>query len=164
MRSAVRPFNAFDTPRVAQLTQRSNQFNLRTVRYSERDVEVMREDPSCIGLSFTLSDMFGDHGLVSVVVLRKENKDTAFIDTWLMSCRVLKRGMERFVLNAIVHAARDAGLRRVEGEYLATPKNGMVRDHYNALGFAPIGSRWALDVGTFVPQLVHIEREQANER
>lgn len=164
MRCLVKRFDAFDTPRIAQLTQRSNQFNLRTVRYTERDVEAMRADPSTIGLTFTLSDRFGDHGLVSVVVLRDVGRGTAFVDTWLMSCRVLKRGMERFVLDSIVRAAREAGLTRIEGEYLPTAKNGMVRDHYERLGFTPIGDRWELQVGPYEPHPVHISRDEPHER
>ena len=76
---AARPFDDFSSPRVAQLTQRSNQFNLRTVRYTEGDVAALRGDPGAVGLSFTLRDRFGDHGLVSVVVLRIMEPDTAFI-------------------------------------------------------------------------------------
>jgi FkbH-like protein len=151
MVSVVSPFDDFNSPRVAQLTQRSNQWNLRTVRYTERDIAELRGDRDAISLSFTLSDRFGDHGLVSVVLLRRTAPDTAFIDTWLMSCRVLKRGMEGFVLNGIVAAARAGGLARVEGEYLPTAKNGMVADHYPRFGFQPRGSRWELLVDTFEP-------------
>jgi FkbH-like protein len=160
MKSAVKRFDKFETPRIAQLTQRSNQFNLRTVRYTEGDIEAIRSDPNCIGLSFTLSDRFGEYGLISVIVLRRIAPDTALIDTWLMSCRVLKRGMEQHVLNYVVVAARQAGFRRVVGEYIATPKNGMVKDHYERLGFQPFGSQWELAVESFEPRPVHINSEE----
>lgn len=161
MVSAARPFDDFSAPRVAQLTQRSNQFNLRTVRYTEGDVARLRGDAEILGLSWNLRDRLGDHGLVSVVILRVTAPDTAFVDTWLMSCRVLKRGMERFVLNGVVAAARARGLARVVGEYLPTAKNGMVKDHYPRLGFQPKGARWELCVETFEPFPVHIRDEGA---
>ncbi len=159
MRSSVKRFDRFETPRIAQLTQRSNQFNLRTIRYTEGDIEAMRNDPDCVGLSFTLSDRFGDYGLISVVILRRIAPDAALLDTWLMSCRVLKRGMEQHVLNSVVLAARQAGFGRIVGEYLPTPKNGMVKDHYERLGFRPFGSQWELSVESFDPRHVHITSE-----
>lgn len=90
MRSEVLPFNSFSLPRVVQLIQRSNQFNLRTRRYIEADILKMIESPDYITLSFTLEDKFGHHGLISCVILQKQDDKTLFIDTWIMSCRVLK--------------------------------------------------------------------------
>ena len=151
----VRGFNAFNIPRVAQLSQRSNQFNLRTVRYTEDEVRRMGEDPSYACFSFTLSDKFGDNGLICVVILEKRNAGTLFIDTWFMSCRVLKRGMEAFTLNTLVEYARDNGFKRLVGEYLPTAKNAMVAEHYPRLGFTPdpeaSGRLFTLDVDTFTP-------------
>lgn len=152
MQARVEPFNAFNTPRVAQLTQRSNQFNLRTIRYSEDDVKRLSQDPEVIDLAFSLSDRFGDHGLIAVVVMRPLDSQTLFVDTWLMSCRVLKRGMEHFTLNQMVEIARSQGYKNIVGEYIATPKNGMVAAHYASLGFTQLASdpaRWTLDVSKY---------------
>ena len=135
MTSVVSGFNKFNTPRVAQLSQRSNQFNLRTVRYTEADIEALGQDPDVIDLSFTLEDKFGDNGLIAVIIMKKQDEETLFIDTWFMSCRVLKRGMEDFTLNTMVEAAREKGYKRIVGEYLPTPKNKMVENHYPSLGF-----------------------------
>ena len=82
-----------------------------------------------------MSDKYGDYGLISAVFLEKKSDDTIFIDTWIMSCRVLKRGVEWMVLNEIVKTAAESGFKYIESEYLATAKNGMVRDHYTLLGF-----------------------------
>ena len=101
MKSVVSPFNDFILPRVAQLTQRSNQFNLRTIRYTEGELKRMINSPDYFTLSFTLEDKYGDLGLICVIILKKENEESLFIDTWIMSCRVLKRGMEKFTLNAL---------------------------------------------------------------
>lgn len=136
MRSEVSAFNKFNTPRIAQLSQRSNQFNLRTIRYSETDVQRIANSKDHATFSFTLEDKFGDNGLICVVILHKEDNKTLFIDTWFMSCRILKRGMEFFVLNTISSFAKDNGFAYLKGEYIPTLKNEMVRGHYKDLGFA----------------------------
>lgn len=135
MISEVKPFDKFNTPRVSQLTQRSNQFNLRTVRYTEADIENISNDIKYQNFSFTLSDKYGDNGLICVIILEKKDKEILFINTWLMSCRVLKRGMENFTLNTIVRYAKENGFKQIIGEYISTPKNKMVENHYQELGF-----------------------------
>lgn len=153
MVSEVAGFNKFNTPRVAQLSQRSNQFNLRTVRYTEDQITAIENDPKQKGFSFTLEDKFGDNGLIAVVILQERDADTLFIDTWFMSCRVLKRGMENFTLNTIVAWAKENDYKKIIGEYLPTPKNGMVAEHYTGLGFTKlegaITAQWELDVETY---------------
>ena len=137
MKCEVRPFTDFNTPRVTQLIQRSNQFNLRSVRYTEQDIQAISRSPMFLPLSFNLDDKFGSYGLVSVVIGREEG-DYLFIDTWVMSCRVLKRGLGEFVVNEIVVDAKRRGVELIKGEYVATPKNALVRDHYSRLGFMRI--------------------------
>jgi FkbH-like protein len=149
MRSLVEPFNKFNIPRVAQLSQRSNQFNLRTNRYTDSDIEKLASSADFFTFTFTLEDKFGDNGLVGVVILKKTNGQSLFIHDWLMSCRVLKRGMEQFVLNTIATFARKKGFAQLEGEYLSTAKNEMVKEHYPALGFTGTGDRWLLEVGNY---------------
>ena len=161
MTSVVSGFNKFNTPRVAQLSQRSNQFNLRTVRYTEADIEALGQDPDVIDLSFTLEDKFGDNGLIAVIIMKKQDEETLFIDTWFMSCRVLKRGMEDFTLNTMVEAAREKGYRRIIGEYLPTPKNKMVENHYPSLGFQKLEgtptAQYVLDVEQYQPRENYIK-------
>ena len=163
MVSEVRGFDSFNTPRVAQLSQRSNQFNLRTVRYTEDEVRRLGADPGFACFSFTLADKFGDNGLICVVILEKRDAGTLFINTWLMSCRVLKRGMEAFTLNTLVAFAREHGFRRLVGEYLPTAKNGMVAEHYPRLGFTPLPEAserlFALEVEDYQPLECYIEKK-----
>lgn len=163
MVSKVTGFTSFNTPRVAQLSQRSNQFNLRTVRYTEDQITTIENDPNQKGFAFTLEDKFGDNGLIAVVILKKlETSEVAeilkpnevlFVDTWFMSCRVLKRGMENFTLNTIVKYAKTNGFKKIIGEYLPTPKNGMVAEHYTSLGFTKLEgtetAQWVLDVDAY---------------
>ena len=162
MVSTVSGFTKFNTPRVAQLSQRSNQFNLRTIRYTEGDITAIAEDPDCIDLSFTLEDKFGDNGLIAVIIMKPYDKDTLFIDTWFMSCRVLKRGMENFTLNTMVSMAKDRGYHRIIGEYLPTIKNKMVERHYQDLGFEKYNApteQFVLDLNSYQNRECFINRK-----
>lgn len=166
MVSEVKGFDKFNIPRVAQLSQRSNQFNLRTVRYTDEQIKAIEIDDEYKTFSFTLEDKFGDNGLIAVVIMKDISKSvpsTLFIDTWFMSCRVLKRGMENFTLNIIVDYARKNGYKNIIGEYLPTAKNGMVKDHYTKLGFESIvdsdSSRWRLNVDTYKNKECYITKK-----
>ena len=164
MVSTVSGFTKFNTPRVAQLSQRSNQFNLRTVRYTETDIELMAKDPDVIDLSFTLEDKFGDNGLIAVVIMKQQDDETLFVDTWFMSCRVLKRGMENFTLNTMVAYAKAKGYKKIIGEYIPTPKNKMVEQHYPNLGFSAIpsgeNSQFILDLESYSPRECYILKQE----
>lgn len=150
MKAVAAPFDVFHYPRIAQLTQRSNQFNLRTVRYTEAEIEAISQDDSHICLYFMLKDKFGDHGLISVVILDKQADSNLFVSEWLMSCRVLKRGMEEFIVNKILQTAAEHGFQTVIGEYIPTPKNAMVKDLYEKMGFTRVGeNRFEADVSSF---------------
>src|ERR1035437_3774902 len=151
MHSVVKSFDKFSIPRVSQLTQRSNQFNLRTIRYTEEEISAISNSDDYITIDFTLEDKYGDYGLISAIILKKQS-DSLFIDTWIMSCRVLKRGMEKFVLNKITEHARKIGVKEIKGEYLPTPKNGMVKEHYLDLGFTRCDGEnnlWLLNVESY---------------
>lgn len=160
MVSVVEGFTSFNTPRVAQLSQRSNQFNLRTVRYTDGEIAALGGSDNHACFSFTLEDKFGDNGLICVIIMEKRDNKTLFIDTWFMSCRVLKRGMENFTLNTIVAWAKEHGFERIIGEYIPTVKNGMVKDHYPRLGFSPISENtYELDVQAYQPRECYIEKQ-----
>ena len=135
MEAVISEFAPVDVPRLSQLINKSNQFNLTTRRRSEAEVIAVMHDPEHVGYSVRLKDRFGDHGLISIVIGKKCG-GAMQIDTWLMSCRVLKRQVEEEVLNEL---ARLAGARNCDtllGTYLPTAKNEMVRDFYERMGFA----------------------------
>lgn len=119
-------------PRFAQLINKSNQFNVRTRRYSEGEIEAMLSDPSCKLIYAELSDRFDEYGLISCVIIRD-----GFIDTWVMSCRVLKRRVEEKVFEFILQ--NTSGTLRAE--YIPTAKNGMVEGLYPQLGFKEAGRK-----------------------
>ena len=159
MIAEAKPFDSFHFPRIAQLTQRSNQFNLRTVRYTEQEIASIAADDKYVTIYFTLKDKFGDHGLISAVIMEKQ-EDRLFVNTWLMSCRVLKRGMEEFIVNKMVSAAAEAGYTTVVGEYLKTAKNAMVSKIYEKLGFTALDdTTFVANTGTFVPNKTHIKED-----
>ncbi len=123
--------------RITQLTNKSNQFNLTTRRYTQAQIEELADDREHITLYGRLSDRFGDNGVVSVVIGRIEG-DVCHVELWLMSCRVLKRDMEYAMMDALVGECMSRGINSIHGYYYPTAKNGMVRDFYGSMGFTLI--------------------------
>lgn len=155
------PFNQYNRSRVAQLTQRSNQFNLRTVRYTDDEITQTMQDVTRYGFALSLKDIYGEYGIISVVILQLTAQHELFIDTWVMSCRVLKRGVERFVMNEIHCLAEELGAARIIGEYLPTKKNTLVQHHYQELGFEREDeTRWSINTRSYNPSLTFIQKKQ----
>ena len=144
MLSKVERLSSFNIPRVSQLSQRSNQFNLRTVRYSEKELNDIMNSESEMGLVFDLSDKFGSHGIISYLILKKLSKTELFIENWAMSCRVLERGMEQFILNYISEFSIQKGFTLITAEYIPTKKNIIVKDLYKKLGFLTVENIYQL--------------------
>ena len=151
MVARVEPIQPVTLQRCVQLIGRSNQFNLTTRRHSAAEVMAMLAADDWVTRTISLSDRFGDNGLISVLLARVDGPVLA-IDTWLMSCRVLKRTVEHFCLNHLCALARGRGIHTILGEYIPTAKNALVRDHYAQLGFAQTQSEpdghtwWELDL------------------
>ena len=139
-----------DLPRVAQLINKTNQFNLTTRRHSQEAVAAFANDAAGAVLQFRLTDRFGDNGLVSVLILRPVPgaADALEIDTWVMSCRVFGRELEFEAMNVAVETARALGARRLLGRYLPTAKNDVVKTLYDRLGFQPSAAAADADGGT----------------
>lgn len=143
MQGTIKPFEAVYMARIAQLTNKSNQFNLTTRRYTQGEIEGFAADERYITRYGKLVDKFGDNGVVSVVIGRKEtgadtNGGVLHLELWLMSCRVLKRDMEFAMMDSIVKACRDCGIGTILGYYFPTAKNAMVKDFYKTMGFEKI--------------------------
>ncbi len=154
MTAEIDAFKPVYLDRIAQLTNKTNQFNLTTRRYTVTEIQKISLDPAYITLYGKLTDAFGDNGLVSVIVGRKDGS-TLHIELWLMSCRVLKRDLELAMLDELVTRAQAAGIETIVGYYYRTPRNSMVADHYRRLGFEcesqdPDGgqSMWRLQLTT----------------
>lgn len=165
MTATIRGFEPLYIQRIAQLTNKSNQFNLTTLRCSEDDIRRMAEDPSWLCLYGKLVDKFGDNGVVTVVAGQAEG-ETLHLRLWLMSCRVLKRGMEDAMMDAVVADAAARGLKTIRGYYYPTAKNGMVKDFYAGMGFTRVeadaegNTTWELDVESYTLRHPHMKIER----
>jgi len=135
MEALVGRFDSINMPRIAQLVNKSNQFHPTTTRYTESQIERFMGDEEKICLYFRLKDRFGDNGLISALILQKQGGEALYIDTWVMSCRVLSRGMEEFINNEMIRIARDNGFRKIIGKYIPTDKNKIVEKLYGRLGY-----------------------------
>jgi FkbH-like protein len=157
------PFDGLGLGRVAQLVNKSNQFNLTTRRYTRDEIEAMMDKPDILTFQLRLFDRFGDNGMISVVILHFRPGGTSEIDTWLMSCRVLGRQVEEATLNVVTECAKSMGASRLRGIYRPTEKNGMVKEHYARLGFDLIesnedgSSNWSLELANYEPKPTFIE-------
>lgn len=140
MKAEIQSFVSAYMSRIAQLTNKSNQFNLTTKRYSQSEIEVIADNSDYITLYGRLSDKFGDNGVVSVVIgkIDGEKKKELHIELWLMSCRVLKRNMEYAMMDVLVEKVQEAGIEKMIGYYYPTAKNGMVKDFYAMQGFTKV--------------------------
>jgi FkbH-like protein len=146
----VAPVNAATLARVAQLTQKTNQFNLTTRRYTEQQVAEMAARPECQVLSIAVRDRFGDHGLVGVAITHDDG-NSCEIDTFLLSCRVIGRSVETALLSYLVSKAAARNCRQVVGRFIPTKKNAPAREFYAQHGFEKQeenhdGSVWSLSL------------------
>jgi FkbH-like protein len=137
-----------------QLINKTNQFNLLTRRYADTEVQAVMADPAALHLQFRLLDRFGDNGVIALVIGKLDAERKLFIDTWLMSCRVLGRQVEAATLNMLAKQASKMGAAALIGSFRPTPKNEMVRDHCSKLGFDELETqddetRWLLPLDRF---------------
>lgn len=164
MTAQIQSFIPMYMQRIAQLTNKSNQFNLTTRRYTQAEIEQIARNPAYITLYGKLADKFGDNGVVSVVIGHIDG-DVLNIDLWIMSCRVLKRDMEFAMMDSLIVKCEKAALTTVYGYYYPTAKNGMVRDFYQLQGFTKMeeddrgNTKWQLDVDSYKKQnkFIHVE-------
>ncbi len=161
MKAEIRGFQEVYIQRIAQLVNKSNQFNLTALRCTENDIRAMNESGRYLCLYGKLFDKFCDHGVVAVSIGELVD-DTLHIRLWLMSCRVLKRGLEDAMMNVFIEKAKAHGCKSLAGYYYPTPKNSMVKDFYSGYGFSLSGSeengstRWEIRIDEYIPKGTHI--------
>ncbi len=176
MQMTVSSFDGPGAARIAQLMNKTNQFNLTTRRYTEAQVLQRARANDVTTFQFRLKDVYGDCGMISVVILtpvQSSGGQELLIDAWLMSCRVFGRQVEFEVLNQIVEQARKLGAHFFRGEYIPTEKNGLVREHYQRMGFARVDeadgagqagrSVWRLSLDSYRPHHTHIRARHSSE-
>ena len=165
MTATIKGFEPLYIQRIAQLTNKSNQFNLTTLRCSEDDIRAMAGDKNDLCLCGKLVDKFGDNGIVTVVAGRQQG-DVLDLTLWLMSCRVLKRGMEDAMMDTVVAEAAARGVKTIVGHYYPTAKNAMVREFYAQYDFAKTAedadgnTEWTLDIAAYTPKHPHMKIER----
>ena len=151
MKGIIRSFEPVYYDRIAQLSNKSNQFNLTTHRYTVNEIEEIAKNDDYIALYGKLIDRFGDNGLVSVVIGHIE-ENVCKIDLWIMSCRVLKRDLEYAMMDELVKRCKNKGINKIYGYYYPTAKNGMVKDFYSLQGFTKINedekgnTEWSFEI------------------
>ncbi len=138
MKAEITTFKPIYLERISQLSNKSNQFNLTTKRYSLADIESVNQDDTYIKLYGKLEDIFGDNGVITVVIGNIKNEDELHIDLWIMSCRVLKRNMEFAMMDELVKKAKERNIKTIYGYYYPTLKNKMVNNFYDLQGFEEI--------------------------
>lgn len=151
MSAMIGPFNKMDVERIAQLTQRSNQFNLKTVRYNNADIERIMNDSNFYTVAIQVSDKFGNYGLIGIVIIEIHD-DYAIIDSWIMSCRVLKRSVEQTVMNYVVDFLKKRNINKLIGQYIPTEKNKLVMHLLKDLGMSETDTnQYTLNLNHFKP-------------
>ena len=150
MQMTIQPFSNVDVPRISQLINKSNQFNLTTIRRTESEVLGLMSQESYIGFTIRLSDKFSDHGLISVCILKVE-ESTLEVETLVMSCRVLERQVEHAIHNHIVKVGLENKCTKLNALYLPTKKNALVKDLYKKLGYEIVsdtseGTRYQMEL------------------
>lgn len=164
MKMSLAPFDSLGRKRTTQLINKTNQFNLTTRRYTEAEIEYIESSSDFVTLQARLTDRFGDNGMISVVICEKQD-DAWIIDTWLMSCRVIKRRVEEAICDELVRQAKQARIPVLIGIYIPTQRNALVKNLYRELGFVKLdtsgpGETWQLDIRSYVNRRPPIEIEQ----
>ena len=135
----------FTIPRISQLTLKTNQFNLTTRRYQEQDIRKFSQNSEKIVGCAQIQDKFGDNGITGAYIVNKDNEQQWTIDTFLLSCRVIGRGIEDGILCHIIEKARKDGISQVRGEYIKTQKNQPAENFFKNFGFKKEGDFWVFD-------------------
>jgi len=158
IRVTMKKANNFTIPRIAQLTLKTNQFNLTTRRYQEEDVETLAQDHTkLIGCAQT-QDKFGDNGITGVYIVNKNHEDKEwFIDTFLLSCRVMGRGIEDAMMGYILSKAKEEGVIKVKAEFIPTKKNKPCEQLLPNFGFKKEGEQWIYTYNVPIKQTNHVE-------
>ena len=152
----IKNADSFTIPRISQLTIKTNQFNLTTRRYQEEDIRKFSQDKDKIVECAQVEDKFGDNGITGVYIINKDNKQEWTIDTFLLSCRIIGRGVEDGMLHQIIEKARKEGVSKIRGEYIKTKKNKPAENFFPTFGFKKEGNFWILDTKNHFKKPQHL--------
>jgi len=153
----VEKANSFSIPRISQLTLKTNQFNLTTRRYQEEEVSKFSSSEDKIVECVKVSDKFGDNGITGTYIIEKKDNDEWIIDTFLLSCRIMGRGVEEIMMNQIIEKAKSSGIKKIKGEFIPTKKNKPAENFYEKLGFEKEDKFWVFDTDNIMKKPEHIK-------
>jgi len=148
LRISIKNANEFTIPRISQLTLKTNQFNLTTKRYQESDIKKFAEDKNYLVGCAQVEDKFGDNGITGAFIVHKENQKEWFIDTFLLSCRVMGREVEKGILGYILNKARENGVEQVKAQFIPSQKNKPIEDFLPKCGFQKEGDHWTYPISS----------------
>jgi FkbH-like protein len=154
---SVQKANSFSIPRISQLTLKTNQFNLTTKRYQEEEVSKFSSSDNKIVECVQVNDKFGDNGITGVYIIEKENDNEWIIDTFLLSCRIIGRGVEEVMMNQIIEKAKLSGIKRIKGEFIPTTKNKPAENFYEKIGFKKEDKFWVFNMEDKIKKPEHIK-------
>ena len=152
----VQKANNFTIPRISQLTLKTNQFNLTTRRYQEEEILKFSSSEDKIVECVQVSDKFGDNGITGTYIIEKTNNDEWIIDTFLLSCRIMGRGVEEIMMNQIIEKAKSSGIKRIKGEFIPTTKNKPAQNFYENSGFKKKDKFWVFNLNNTIKKPEHI--------
>ena len=144
----IKNANEFTIPRISQLTLKTNQFNLTTKRYQESDIKKLSEDDKYVIGCAQVKDKFGDNGITGVFIIQKENSKEWFIDTFLLSCRIMGREVEKGMLGYIMNKAKENGVEQIKAQFIPSQKNKPIEDFLPNCGFQKDGDFWFYSLKT----------------
>jgi FkbH-like protein len=151
------PADQFTIPRISQLTLKTNQFNLTTKRYQEEDIQKFSDDKNMIVECVKIEDKFGNNGITGVYIIRKNNSEEWLLDTFLLSCRIMGKDIEKGILAKILQKAKDEGVKKVKMQYIPTKKNKPVEEFLPNTGFTNEGDYWVFDLKNEIMSPKHLE-------
>ena len=156
IRDRIKKADSFSIPRISQLTLKTNQFNLTTKRYQEEDIENLVSNSDRIVGCANVSDKFGDNGITGVYIVEKSDEEW-IIDSFLLSCRIIGRGVEDVMISQLIERARKENVKRIKGKFIPTQKNKPAEDFYKEFGFTQEGDYWIFDVDNTMKKIEHIK-------
>jgi FkbH-like protein len=142
----IKKSDTFLTPRISQLTLKTNQFNLTTKRYQEEDIQRLTNDPNFLVGCAQIKDKFGDSGITGVFIVNKQNSDEWYLDSFLLSCRIMGREIEKSFMAYIIDEAKKNNIEKIVAEYIPTQKNKPSENFLSECGFLKYDDKWIYDV------------------
>ena len=152
----IKKADSFSIPRISQLTLKTNQFNLTTKRYQQDQISSFSDDKNKIVESTQVSDKFGDNGITGVYIIEKKDSEW-IIDTFLLSCRIIGRGVEDIMLSQLIERARKENVKKIKGTFIPTAKNKPAENFYKEFGFKEEGDFWIFDTEQKIKKPEHIK-------